>query len=364
MARMVQSSFDLLKLAGDEVQFALFPPNIGGGGGGLINSVNVYTAKDPQKFIAENRKFVEQLNNLDLGQGTTYKTQYQANALQVDGKQVDVVRMKIDAPPAAVAQLGPLGGFLTQEQSAYVIATKDAVVVAQGADPTTLKETLDAASGTGKIAEKGISAIRPKLLGSRVMESYIGVGPIVQFINGFTSLFVGPQAVIDVPPELPPVASSVSIEGGAVGASVYVPMQVIKTGKAAAEKFRGNNPGSPGAGAARPQAGGNKLVATFTDDNFDAQVLQASQPVLVDFWAVWCGPCKAQAPIVEELARQYQGKIKVGKLDIDAHPNTTDAYQVEAIPTILLFKDGVKIGEFVGLTSKEKLDAAIKKALQ
>lgn len=361
-AKVMQSSFDLLKLAGDEIQFAMFPPNLGASGG-LINAVNVYATKDPQKFIAENRKVIEQMNGLDLGQGMTYKSQYEPNALQVDGQQVDRVRVKMDAPPEVVAQLGQLGGFATQEQIAYVVATKDAVVVAQGADPTSLKEILAAASGSGKLADQGIAAIRPKLMGERVMETYIGVGAIVQFINGFTSLFIGPQAVVQVPADLPPIGSSVSIDSGGVGASVFVPMQVVKTGKAAVEKFQGLTPGAQGAGAG-PQDRSNELVTNFTGDNFDAQVLQASEPVLVDFWAVWCAPCKTQAPIIEQIAKQYQGKVKVGKLDFDAHPEIVEAYEIEMLPTILLFKDGVKIAEFVGLTPKERLDAAVQKALQ
>ena len=98
-----------------------------------------------------------------------------------------------------------------------------------------------------------------------------------------------------------------------------------------------------------------KNVLEFTDGNFDSEVLHSTVPVLVDFTATWCGPCKALAPIVEKVADDFEGKVKVGKLDIDANTEMTKKYGVRSVPTVLVFKGGEKIGQYVGLTSREKL---------
>lgn len=98
-----------------------------------------------------------------------------------------------------------------------------------------------------------------------------------------------------------------------------------------------------------------KNVHDFTHENFDNEVLQSDLPVLVDFTATWCGPCKALAPIVEKLADEYQGKIKVGKLDIDAARPIAEKYRIRSVPTVMVFRGGQKTGEHVGLTTKDKL---------
>jgi thioredoxin 1 len=93
-------------------------------------------------------------------------------------------------------------------------------------------------------------------------------------------------------------------------------------------------------------------VREVTDSTFAQEVLQSTPPVLVDVWADWCGPCKAIAPIVEELAREYEGQLKVMKLDVDANPRTASAYRVQSIPTLLLFKDGKPAERIVGAVPK------------
>jgi len=104
-------------------------------------------------------------------------------------------------------------------------------------------------------------------------------------------------------------------------------------------------------------------VATFTDDNFQSEVLGSTEPVLVDFWAAWCGPCRNLAPLVDQLAAEYKGKLKVGKLDVDAHQNVPQKYNVLSIPTVLLFKNGQVADQVVGSVPKATLDAMVKRAI-
>jgi thioredoxin 1 len=105
------------------------------------------------------------------------------------------------------------------------------------------------------------------------------------------------------------------------------------------------------------------MLTTFTDANFDAEVLHSSQPVLVDFWATWCPPCRALTPVVAELARQYAGQVKMGQLNIDDCPRIPTQFEVRSIPTLLLFKDGRVIGQLVGSAPKPKIDGLVRKGL-
>ena len=106
----------------------------------------------------------------------------------------------------------------------------------------------------------------------------------------------------------------------------------------------------------------SELVKEFTDDNFDAEVLKAETPVLVDFWAEWCMPCRMLAPTIDQVAADFDGKVKVGKVDTDANRNTAVNYSISAIPTVILFKGGEPVKKFVGLTSKDDLSAALSEA--
>jgi thioredoxin 1 len=102
---------------------------------------------------------------------------------------------------------------------------------------------------------------------------------------------------------------------------------------------------------------------TFTDANFEDEALKSNVPVVVDFWATWCGPCRMIAPIVEELAGEYQGKVKVGKLDVDENQQTAIKYGVRSIPTVLFFKDGKLFDTVIGAAPKATFADKITKML-
>ncbi len=100
-------------------------------------------------------------------------------------------------------------------------------------------------------------------------------------------------------------------------------------------------------------------VIEFTDANFPTEVLSCQDPVLVDFWAPWCGPCKMLAPAIEELANTFSGRVRVGKVNTDDNPGTPSEYRITGIPTVILFKGGREVQRFVGMTQKSKLSAAL-----
>lgn len=103
---------------------------------------------------------------------------------------------------------------------------------------------------------------------------------------------------------------------------------------------------------------------TFTDENFDADVLKSDKPVLVDFWAEWCGPCKALSPVIDELAAQYKDKVKVGKVNTDDNREISVRFSISAIPTVILFHQGEIVEKFVGLRGKQDFESAIKKIVR
>jgi thioredoxin 1 len=99
----------------------------------------------------------------------------------------------------------------------------------------------------------------------------------------------------------------------------------------------------------------------ITDSNFEAEVLKSDIPTLIDFWAVWCGPCKQIAPVVDALADEYKGKVKVGKVDVDHNQIVAQQYGVKSIPTLLIFKGGKVVSQLVGAMPRSKLEAELKK---
>lgn len=104
-------------------------------------------------------------------------------------------------------------------------------------------------------------------------------------------------------------------------------------------------------------------VGKVSDATFENDVLKASGPVVVDFWAEWCGPCRALAPTIEELARDYAGKVFVGKLNVDENQETAERFQVQSIPTLVIMKDGCEVDRIVGCVPKSNIENALKKHL-
>lgn len=106
----------------------------------------------------------------------------------------------------------------------------------------------------------------------------------------------------------------------------------------------------------------NANVQQFTDANFDAEVLQSNVPVLVDFWAEWCMPCKMLAPTIDQIADEFKGKVKVGKVDTDSNRNVSVKFGISAIPTVIIFKGGQVVNKFIGLKPKADIAAALEAA--
>lgn len=104
-------------------------------------------------------------------------------------------------------------------------------------------------------------------------------------------------------------------------------------------------------------------LLAINEENFETEVLQSPHPVLIDFWAIWCGPCKMISPIVDELARDYEGKLKVGKCDVDSNQRIAIKYGIRSIPTLLLFKDGQVVDQIIGAVPKHHIKEKIDKIL-
>ena len=107
----------------------------------------------------------------------------------------------------------------------------------------------------------------------------------------------------------------------------------------------------------------NEFVSEINDAEFEAKVLQSDTPVLVDFWAAWCGPCRALAPVVDQVATEYNGKLKVMKMDVDRNNTTPGRYGIRGIPALLVFKGGKVAEQIVGFVPKDTIDATLKRVL-
>lgn len=107
-----------------------------------------------------------------------------------------------------------------------------------------------------------------------------------------------------------------------------------------------------------------KNIFEINDDNFDSQVLQSDKPVLVDFWAPWCGPCKGIGPVVEKLAEAYGDRFRFGKCNVDISPATPGKYGIRAIPTLMFFKEGKMVDKIIGMVAQTQIEDAIKKILE
>jgi len=107
----------------------------------------------------------------------------------------------------------------------------------------------------------------------------------------------------------------------------------------------------------------SQFLGVATDDNFEGEVLKSDKPVLIDFWAPWCGPCKAIGPVVEELAEKFKDSVKIMKLNVDENQKTAVNYGVRSIPTLILFKEGKVLDTLIGLVPKERLEDFVKKSL-
>ena len=104
-------------------------------------------------------------------------------------------------------------------------------------------------------------------------------------------------------------------------------------------------------------------ILQVTDENFESEIVKSETPALVDFWASWCGPCRAIGPVVEELASEYEGKVKIGKMNVDENPKTPGQFGIRAIPTLIVFKDGELAEQITGAVSKDILKTALDKTL-
>lgn len=408
---IMKNAVEMMKSAGAEAQQAYYSPDLAAGPGSFLNSVSVYTSDNPAEFIKQYKQSILSMNNIQIAPNSKYMTSYTDNVMQIDGKNVDQFSLKMQLPPEAMQQLGPAAMLFAGDMGGYVVPTQQAVVMSQGADPMLIKQAIAVADGKGENAlnaDAGITAMRKQLYDHRVAETYIGIGSIMNLANTFIAMFA-PDAALDVPQNLPPVASSLSVHETGVGTRTFVPLTTIVAVKNAVMKVMAsqNKPATvsdagaapaaepapmpapaptavaepapvtqaPAAAPAAPapvaepvaqitvqQRGESAHVIALTDNTFTPLAVKSDKPVLVDFRAAWSDPCKTQAAIVSNIADKLNDKIVVGKIDVDRCPRTVDTYGIRMIPTVIILKDGRVADRFEGLTSQDKLEAALASA--
>lgn len=389
IADLVKTYVDTMKVMDEFTygQFAWYPGEMGNPAD-MMNFSYVFGAKEPAsamgKYTSAMKKIAAAMDKLaaEGGEGMPKtKMTFHENDAEVAGRKVDRWEIKMDMPAEAM-QGNPAATMMMQPWNTYMTATDDAMVMALSSSTDLMAETLKASDGSGKLgsANEMLALSRKGLPAGRFGEMYVDTGPIIKTWMGFMGLMMGGGAPPQVEvPKMPPLAIGMSAKDGAAGMTWHVPTKLIygirdytKAQMAAAmgaamggpvmveEAVEVEEAGEGGQGEVGAAAAG---VAEVTDAKFKAQVLEAKTPVLVDFWATWCAPCKQQAPIVEDLAKDFKGQVSFMKLDVDNNDKTSKAYKIRAIPTLLLFKDGKVVETFVGLTSKDKLATAIRKHL-
>ncbi len=376
IGKIIKDSAATMDLVGDEVQQAFYAPDFAGGAPPTFNnSVAVYPTDKPAELLKANRETFKKMDGLKLDEksGMAYKAGVQENIMQVAGLNVDKFSIKLDlgpTPPPGIAGNPVASMLLMQDMGGLMVATDKAVILAAGADAIQLKAAIESSDGSGKMdADPGIVNVRKNLLPNRVMEMFIGIDTAVKLVKNFA-----PAYVPDLPASLPPIAVSTSVAAGGAGNRLFVPMAVIVGVKKAIDKAQHADefavpdaepaPDKAGPAGGKPApAAADPNVATLSDAAFEADVLKSDKPVLVSFWGDWAPERKVQDPVVSQIAEQFKGKIKVGKLDIDKNPKTTDKYDVQQIPTLLIIKGGQVVQKFPGGAKKEALEAAIQKAI-
>jgi len=383
---VTQAYLDSMKLmpAFGNAQAAWYPGNTPKN---MFQFAYVYeTTRPAEQVRQEYKQMTEQVGaayeklSQQIGQGTL-EMSYHENQGKIGGLDVDRLDMKFNLG-GQQQQQGPMPGMMNTPEtlSTYIVAKDKLLIMALSPDTGLLKQTLDAADGSGKLSDReALAESRKGLPKHRFAEMHVNVGGFVEMVmNMMVKMMGGPNAQAPQQPELPPLAMAMTAEAGAVELTTHAPMTFI-SGLVKMQKNMGAG-GPPGGPMPQPggqpglqpqgQPGGQNgdaakgNVPPVSDAQFDAKVLQADKPVLVDFWATWCAPCKQQSPIVEQLAASYGDKAEFYKLDVDKNPDTPDDYQIQAIPTLLLFEDGKLVNKFVGLTSKQELSAAIDKQLK
>lgn len=368
MGALFTSAMSMMKLMQGETQQAYYTPNLGGGGPpSLFNGVTVLNVNDPAAYNVAFKEYMNSLNAFKLGDQPMYQVSHTEKAKKIGGVDVDKYEMKINMPPEQMAQMGPAAMFLTQGMTGYSVVKDKTVIQSMGPDESLITDALAAADGSGKMdSTAGLAEVRKALPPSRIMEMYLGVGTLAQMANGLLAFFA-PGMVMEVPADLAPIGMSVSSSNGGASFDLHVPMTVVLAVKNTVDKMQGQMRGGAAPRAARPapaeaQKPESANLIAFADATFDKQVLKSDKVVVVDFWAVWCGPCKTQGPIISDLADEMAGKVVVGKVDVDKNPKISDQFKIESIPTIMIFKNGKVVEQFVGLTDKAKIKAAIAKA--